>query len=239
MFSLSSSRLLSRVPLGFPRGSVQVRCVLDQIGPRLAVLSSLNPVITTGNVIAAAAAVAGGGAAHSAVTSALAHVAVTAVAIASGACLSTKVDFLWPRVEEQPDSLILDGVDVTGYAVFGDEKIWCSVMAGSKGYCICKEGSQWTVQENRGSLSNSLHPYREILAALVPSEGQRAINTVVAGILHDVIDDTLENLHSVEEEFGDDVANLVAGVSKLSYINQPNGRTKPERAPRHGGREFT
>jgi (p)ppGpp synthase/HD superfamily hydrolase len=42
----------------------------------------------------------------------------------------------------------------------------------------------------------------------------------VAGILHDVIDDTYESLHNIEEEFGDDVAKLVAGVSKLSYINQ-------------------
>jgi (p)ppGpp synthase/HD superfamily hydrolase len=60
----------------------------------------------------------------------------------------------------------------------------------------------------------------KILAALVPSTGERAINTVVAGILHDVIDDTAENLKSIEEQFGDDVASLVSGVSKLSYINQ-------------------
>jgi hypothetical protein len=56
------------------------------------------------NVIAAAAA--GGGstatAAHAAVTNTIAQVAVTAVAIASGACLSTKVDFLWPQPEDQP-----------------------------------------------------------------------------------------------------------------------------------------
>lgn len=48
----------------------------------------------------------------------------------------------------------------------------------------------------------------------------QAIETVVAGILHDVIDDTCESLHSVEEQFGHDVAKLVAGVSRLSYINQ-------------------
>lgn len=42
----------------------------------------------------------------------------------------------------------------------------------------------------------------------------------MAGILHDVVDDTSESLRSVEEQFGDDVARLVAGVSRLSYINQ-------------------
>ena len=42
----------------------------------------------------------------------------------------------------------------------------------------------------------------------------------MAGILHDVVDDTSESLKSIEEQFGDDVASLVTGVSKLSYINQ-------------------
>nr|GMC50996.1 transmembrane 9 superfamily member 2/4 [Ipomoea batatas] len=48
------------------------------------------------------------------VDTAITQVAVTAVAIASGTCLSTKVDCLWPKVDEQPGSLVLDGVDVTG-----------------------------------------------------------------------------------------------------------------------------
>ncbi|KAJ8633066.1 hypothetical protein MRB53_026402 [Persea americana] len=49
---------------------------------------------------------------------------------------------------------------------------------------------------------------------------RKAIDTIVVGVLHDVIDDTCENLSSIEEEFGCDVAKLVAGVSRLSYINQ-------------------
>lgn len=48
----------------------------------------------------------------------------------------------------------------------------------------------------------------------------QAVDTVVAGILHDVVDDTSESLDSIAKEFDQDVAKLVAGVSKLSYINQ-------------------
>ncbi|KAF8412887.1 hypothetical protein HHK36_000859 [Tetracentron sinense] len=174
------------------RNSVRFRCVFDQIAPKFVISSSLTSVVSSGNVIAAAAAaVSSSGSAHAAVTSALAHVAVTALAIASGACLSTKVDFLWPRGEEQPGvilmrlggssffdmssaciffpvvnlkrkfyhlswrsplnleeiyeeipyrrrdcamdeegipvflgSLILDGVDVTGYPIFNDAKVY-------------------------------------------------------------------------------------------------------------------
>jgi len=56
--------------------------------------------------MAAAVASSGSGYLHGAVTSAITHVAVTAVAIASGACLSTRVDFLWPKGEEQPGKII-------------------------------------------------------------------------------------------------------------------------------------
>ena len=55
-------------------------------------------LLTSDNVIAAAAKAAS---VHSAVSSAITQVAVTAVAIASGACLSTKFDFLWPKLQEQ------------------------------------------------------------------------------------------------------------------------------------------
>lgn len=48
----------------------------------------------------------------------------------------------------------------------------------------------------------------------------QAVHTVVAGVLHDVVDDTRQDLRNVRENFGDDVARLVGGVSKLSNINQ-------------------
>ena len=35
-----------------------------------------------------------------------------------------------------------------------------------------------------------------------------------------MVEDTSETLLSIEENFGEDVAKLVAGVSKISYINQ-------------------
>ncbi|XP_026426603.1 uncharacterized protein LOC113322676 isoform X1 [Papaver somniferum] len=187
----------------------------------LIVSSALNPLLftsSTGNLIAAAAATgtsssAVASAAHAAVGSAMAQVAVTAVACLSGACLSTKVDFLWPKLQDQPDVLILDGVDVTGYPIFMDEKVRKAIEFARKAHLgqMRKTGDPY--------LTHCIHTGR-ILAALIPSHGKRAIDTVVAGILHDVIDDTCESIHTIEEEFGADVAKLVSSVSKLSYINQ-------------------
>ncbi|CAA2959342.1 gtp diphosphokinase rsh3, chloroplastic [Olea europaea subsp. europaea] len=213
--SPKSSSILRKNPFFLGRnlrGSVKFRCVLEQIVPKFAVSSSLSSVLTSGNVIAAAAS-AGSGTVHGAVTSAITQVAVTAVAIASGACLSTKVDFLWPKVDEQPGSLILDGVDVTGFPIFNHEKVQKAIAFARKAH--------------HGQMRKTGDPYishciytGKIVAVLVPSNGEKAINTVVAGILHDVVDDTCESLHSIEREFDADVAKLVAGVSRLSYINQ-------------------
>ncbi|CAL5187483.1 unnamed protein product [Lathyrus oleraceus] len=175
------------------------RCLLDQIA-----------IQSSANVIAAAAKAAS---AHSAVYSAINQVAVTAVAIASGACLSTKVDFLWPKPDQQAGTIMQDGVDVAGYPIFNDAKVQKAIAFAKKahGGQMRKTGDPY--------LTHCIHTGR-ILAALVPSSGKRAVETIVAGILHDIVDDTCQSLHDIETEFGDDVAELVASVSKLSYINQ-------------------
>ncbi|CAI5532467.1 unnamed protein product [Closterium sp. Naga37s-1] len=43
---------------------------------------------------------------------------------------------------------------------------------------------------------------------------------VAAGLLHDVIDDTATSEQDLRDIFGDEIASLVAGVSKLSLISQ-------------------
>ncbi|KAG6422519.1 hypothetical protein SASPL_119093 [Salvia splendens] len=197
----------SRFFIGKP---AKFRCLLSPILPEFAVTASLSSVLSSGNMIAAAA---GSSTAHGAVTSAITQVAVTAVAIASGACLSTKVEFLWPKVDERPGSHILDGVDVTGYPIFNDTKVQKAVAFARKAH----HGQ--TRKTGDPYISHCIHTGK-ILAVLVPSDGKRAIDTIVAGILHDIVDDTCESLDSIEREFDSDAAKLVAGVSRLSYINQ-------------------
>lgn len=169
-------------------------------------------ISASGNLIAAAAS------SHGAVSSAITQVAVTAVAIASGACLSTQLDFLWPPKPPSPSpKAFIDGVDVTGFPVFNHPMVLKAIAFARNAH--------------KGQLRKTGDPYlthcintAQILALLVPTStpvvGQKAIDTIVSGILHDVVDDTSQSLSTIELEFGQDIAKLVAGVSRLSYINQ-------------------
>ncbi|XP_071929228.1 uncharacterized protein [Coffea arabica] len=201
LFCSTTSTKLRRLP--------KFTCLFHHLLPNFPLAS----VFTSAHAIVAAAAAAGSSSAHAAVSSAITHVAVTALAIASGACLSTKVDFLWPKRDDHPGSLILDGVDVTGYPIFTDAKVQKAIAFARKSHDgqLRKTGEPY--------LTHCIHTGK-ILAALIPSAGKRAVDTVVAGILHDVVDDTGETLESIEKEFDAFGRFSIFFVLKRAYFLQ-------------------
>ena len=62
------------------------------------------------------------------------------------------------------------------------------------------------------------HPLR---VAELLKEMRLDSQTIVAGFLHDIPDDTKKTLADIEKEFGKDVAFLVEGVSKLGKLRYP------------------
>ncbi|MEK7094769.1 MAG: RelA/SpoT family protein [Patescibacteria group bacterium] len=60
-----------------------------------------------------------------------------------------------------------------------------------------------------------VHP---IATAVRLAEMELPMSIVIAGLLHDVPEDTERTIEKVRDEFGNDVADMVAGVTKLSKI---------------------
>jgi GTP pyrophosphokinase len=75
-------------------------------------------------------------------------------------------------------------------------------------------------EAHRGQKRRSGIPYiqHSLHTAFQLAQIKADLNTVIAGILHDVPEDTDRTLSDVRKEFGDDVHNLVKGITKLSKI---------------------
>ncbi len=61
-----------------------------------------------------------------------------------------------------------------------------------------------------------IHPLK---VALILADLQMDKESIIAGILHDVVEDTDMTLEDIEQEFGSDVALLVDGVTKLTRLS--------------------
>src|SRR5690348_12235807 len=74
---------------------------------------------------------------------------------------------------------------------------------------------------HQGQLRKSGDPYFVHPASVAGIITELRLDTasVCAGLLHDVVEDTLLSLGEVEKEFGGEIASLVDGVTKLSKIN--------------------
>ena len=72
--------------------------------------------------------------------------------------------------------------------------------------------------EGQHRLSGEPYIYHPIAAARILAELRLDHKTIIAAILHDVIEDTPTAKEQIATEFGADVAELVDGVSKLTQI---------------------
>ena len=75
-----------------------------------------------------------------------------------------------------------------------------------------------SAHEGQTRLSGEPYIYHPISVARVLAEMHMDAETIQAAILHDVIEDTETAKEQIKTEFGDDVAELVDGVSKLTHL---------------------
>ncbi|NOQ90634.1 MAG: RelA/SpoT family protein [Gammaproteobacteria bacterium] len=79
-------------------------------------------------------------------------------------------------------------------------------------------------QAHEGQLRISGEPYiyHPIAVARILAQMHMDVKSIIASILHDVLEDTPATRKLIEREFGQDVAHLVDGVSKLTHIKFKN-----------------
>jgi GTP pyrophosphokinase len=86
---------------------------------------------------------------------------------------------------------------------------------------LVKKAYRYSAKAHQKQKRYSGAPYTSHLlgVAKILTDLELDIITIAAGILHDIIEDTDTLLSTVEEEFGEEIAMLVNGVTKLSRIS--------------------
>src|SRR3989338_2756138 len=74
--------------------------------------------------------------------------------------------------------------------------------------------------EHRGQVRRSGEPYliHPLAVADVLADMKLDVVAIAAGLLHDVVEDTLTTIERIRELFGPEVAHVVEGVTKISAI---------------------
>ena len=80
-----------------------------------------------------------------------------------------------------------------------------------------KEAAEYIIKKHEGQYRKSGEPYyiHPIEASKILADLKLDKTTIISGLLHDVVEDTDTTLEEISEKFGDDVALIVNGVTKI------------------------
>lgn len=85
---------------------------------------------------------------------------------------------------------------------------------------LIKKAYEFAQKYHDGQERSSGEPYiiHPLEVALILADLELDIASIVAGLLHDVVEDTHASLQEIEQEFGSEIASLVDGVTKLGKL---------------------
>ena len=79
----------------------------------------------------------------------------------------------------------------------------------------------FSAKEHKGQTRSSGEPYlvHPLSVAYILAELRLDMTCIVAGLLHDVLEDTLTTREVLEQQFGKDIAHVVEGLTKIARIS--------------------
>ncbi len=93
---------------------------------------------------------------------------------------------------------------------------------------VIRSAYEFSAEVHRGQMRMSGEPYliHPMAVADIIADLKLDVPSVVAGLLHDTVEDTLTTLHELVNKFGDEIAALVDGVTKLGHAENSSHQEK-------------
>lgn len=91
---------------------------------------------------------------------------------------------------------------------------------------IVEKAYEWAAKLHQGQLRKSGQPYlsHPMEVAYILAQMKLDLPTIAAGLLHDVLEDSNITLEEIKREFGEEVAFIVEGVTKLKNLPNPGSK---------------
>ena len=137
--------------------------------------------------------------------------------------------------EEKKETLFDDG-RIESIAEFqSPEVLYQGLISHVKKYhpsddiSLIEKAYNTAYEAHKNQVRKSGEPYiiHPLCVAIILADLEMDKETIVAGLLHDVVEDTIMTEEEITEEFGGDVALLVDGVTKLQQL-QLSGSTQSQ-----------
>jgi GTP pyrophosphokinase len=116
----------------------------------------------------------------------------------------------------------------------GDVAAWLETLQSDRPgseFDLIRRAAEFAQQAHRGQTRASGEPYvtHSLAVADILASLRLDYESIVAAILHDVVEDTPVTLEDVEQQFGEGVAGLVDGVTKMKMIHGMRDAPESER----------
>lgn len=134
-------------------------------------------------------------------------------------------------VEKKPELVIDDGRIEAMREFQSPEELYQNLLVRIQRYhpttdcSMIEHAYQLAHEAHKDQVRKSGEPYiiHPLCVAIILADLEMDKETIAAGLLHDVIEDTNYTYEDIQREFGDDVALLVDGVTKLDKLKYKGG----------------
>ena len=141
--------------------------------------------------------------------------------------------------EQKTEVVIDDGMIKPIKAYQGPEDLYKDLISRVKKYhpsdnvSLIEKAYHLADEAHKGQVRKSGEPYivHPLCVGIILADLEMDKETIVAGLLHDVVEDTVYTRDEIEEMYGKDVAHLVDGVTKLQHFDMNGtGDSNPAKA---------